>query len=554
MNDFATLPTDLKVAGGSLERAWRASTWGTCSGTTNLCNETANCASGQTCNILTADYQQPLVSPPAAGDPRYFTCQTCHMMATGGDGANQGRGNPGDPWRGKIRPDLPTHDLTGMSYWQHDLVRFQDQQGTLLFGGGLTWPDPRMDNAKARSQAHLRSAASLGAAQNGSFLDVRVTNLTGHKLISGYPEGRRMWIDVKWFDAGNTLIFENGAYGPLVDEQGNPVQVQDNAGTTFQVQSILDLDSTKVYEAKPAMTKEWADQLLSLGYPGSMVLEWNRKTNAPEHTLQELGAEEPGEMFHTFHFVLNNAVEQDNRIPPYGFRYDEARTRNALPVPTTQYGNPGPGGAYDHFDVVPFSIPAGAARAEVRLYYQATSWEYVQFLWKQPTSTPAPTSTFLANEGVNMLDAWLNTGMAPPFEMTSTSVAVTAVAGTPGEASRPDLPANLMRASWNGATGRIDVTFAAACDATDHTIYWGDLATVGAGQYSGAQCSVGNGGAASFDSGPGDVFFLVVANNGVAEGSYGRYRLGDGTEPERPEDIGTPVCDVPQNLGGVTCE
>jgi len=554
VNDFATLPTDLKVAGGSLERAWRASTWGTCSGTTNLCNETANCASGQTCNILTADYQQPLVSPPAAGDPRYFTCQTCHMMATGGDGANQGRGNPGDPWRGKIRPDLPTHDLTGMSYWQHDLVRFQDQQGTLLFGGGLTWPDPRMDNAKARSQAHLRSAASLGAAQNGSFLDVRVTNLTGHKLISGYPEGRRMWIDVKWFDAGNTLIFENGAYGPLVDEQGNPVQVQDNAGTTFQVQSILDLDSTKVYEANPAMTKEWADQLLSLGYPGSMVLEWNRKTNAPEHTLQELGAEEPGEMFHTFHFVLNNAVEQDNRIPPYGFRYDEARTRNALPVPTTQYGNPGPGGAYDHFDVVPFSIPAGATRAEVRLYYQATSWEYVQFLWKQPTSTPAPTSTFLANEGVNMLDAWLNTGMAPPFEMTSTSVAVTAVAGTPGEASRPDLPANLMRASWNGATGRIDVTFAAACDATDHTIYWGDLATVGAGQYSGAQCSVGNGGAASFDSGPGDVFFLVVANNGVAEGSYGRYRLGDGTEPERPEDIGTPVCDVPQNLGGVTCE
>jgi len=302
------------------------------------------------------------------------------------------------------------------------------------------------------------------------------------------------------------------------------------------------------------MTKEWADQLLALGYPASMVLEWDRTTNAPKHTLAELGAEEPGEMFHTFHFVLNNAVEQDNRIPPYGFRYDEARTRNALPVPATQYGNPGPGGAYDHFDVVPFAIPAGAVRAEARLYYQATSWEYVQFLWKQPTSAPAPTSTFLANEGVNMLDAWLNTGMAAPFEMTSTSVTLAAVAGTPGEASRPDVAASQMRASWNPATSRIDVTFSVACDATDHTIYWGDLGNVAAGVYSGAQCSVGNAGTVSFDPGTGDVFFLVVANNGTAEGSYGRYRMLDGTEAERPEDLGTPACDVPQDLGGVTCE
>jgi hypothetical protein len=77
-------------------------------------------------------------------------------------------------------------------------------------------------------------------------------------------------------------------------------------------------------------------------------------------------------------------------------------------------------------------------RAEVRLYYQATSWEYIQFLWKQPTSNPLPVSTFLANEGVNMLDAWLNarlddadpnSTMAPPHMMTSTVVELPEPAG-----------------------------------------------------------------------------------------------------------------------------
>ena len=51
----------------------------------------------------------------------------------------------------------------------------------------------------------LRGAASVTASQQGSALAVRVTNLTAHKLLSGYPEGRRLWINVKWYDAGNVL-------------------------------------------------------------------------------------------------------------------------------------------------------------------------------------------------------------------------------------------------------------------------------------------------------------------------------------------------------------
>jgi len=45
-------------------------------------------------------------------------------------------------------------------------------------------------------------------------------------------------------------------------------------------------------------------------------------------------------------------------------------------------------------------------------------------------------------------------------------------------------------------------------------------------------------------------FFVIVGNDGDEEGSYGL----DGFSVERPEDIGTPTCDHPQNLGGVICE
>jgi len=46
------------------------------------------------------------------------------------------------------------------------------------------------------------------------------------------------------------------------------------------------------------------------------------------------------------HFVFNNYVSRDNRIPPYWMNYEEARRRNVLPVPAEQYGNPGPSGTY----------------------------------------------------------------------------------------------------------------------------------------------------------------------------------------------------------------
>jgi hypothetical protein len=337
-----------------------------------------------------------------------------------------------------------------------------------------------------------------------------------------------MWLNLRWYDAANQIVREDGAYGPIGRS------VPDNAGVLHPVQSLLDLEHTALYEAKPGMDRAWAAQLLSLGYPASLPLMYDRMDDQPEHTLGELGAAPAGTAWHTFHFALNNVAVSDTRIPPYGFRYDEARTRNALPVPDTQYGAPGPGGTYRYWDERTFAVPEGATRVEARLYYQQTSWEYIQFLWKANDGADA----FLGLEGRNLLDAWLNTGESAPFQVALATASVSAPAQLPGEGLA-------LHPSWNPGTSRIDVTYAPACDATDHTLVWGDLSAVAGYGYASAVCGIGTTGTASFDPGPGSVFFLVVGITGSAEGSYGLGLAG----AERPEYTAGGVCARPQQLG-----
>jgi hypothetical protein len=360
------------------------------------------------------------------GTPRYFSCQTCHMRAVTGEGANK-KGVP-------IRSDLPLHDQTGGNYWMADAILYLDSLGELRLGGGLSATQIDALNAgKDRARQQLELAASLSVTDNV----VRVTNLTGHKLISGYPEGRRMWLNIKWFDAsGNELVdYEGGAYGPMT------VTLD---GSEYTVNSILDLHdpNTKIYEAHYAMTQEWAAQLIDLGYDPNLALSFDRVTGsvAEQDTLGALAAQAPGTYNETFHFVLNNYVAKDNRIPPYGFSYDAARERNALPEPVEQYGNPGPGGDYNYWDEFPLNPPAGAAYATIDLLYQPTSWEYIQFLYLANDES----NTFLANEGKNMLEAWLNTGMAEPYVMASTTW------GMPPTAPICDTPIDFSATPGNG--------------------------------------------------------------------------------------------------------
>jgi hypothetical protein len=364
VKEFASLPDDLKVVGGSLEVTYQAAL-----------------AAGTSGN-----YED--------GSDRFFSCQSCHMRPVDAFGCNK-KGAP-------RRKDMPMHDQTGGNYWFADIVQYQDSKGHLRLGGSMTGvQNLAMDLGQVRAVRHLQQAADLTVAGD----TLKVVNLTGHKLISGYPEGRRMWLNIKWYGE-NGFISEDGAYGPIGVTIPNPA-----GGPDVDVESIINLEDPNlvIYEAHYAMTREWADTLITAaGKDPSFALSYDRThglTNVPDYTLGDLAGGQK-DYHETFHFVLNNTVPADNRIPPYGMSYDDAKERNALPVPEGQYGAPGEGGKYDYWDEIDLAAkrPVGATYAEIDLLYQGTSWEYIQFLANNNDGQNA----FLGLEGVNMLEAWIN--------------------------------------------------------------------------------------------------------------------------------------------------
>ena len=340
----------------------------------------------------------------ADNTPRYFSCQTCHMRATTQKGCKVGSV--------QVRTDQPMHDLTGGNYWMPDAIQYMDTHNTLLKADNLTsLENDGIAAGKLRAMDNLDNAASLTVTGN----TVKVVNLTGHKLISGYPEGRRMWLNIKWYDGGNNLLREDGKYDSFqlsYDIDGDNIN--------DSVDTLLDLDdpNTRIYEVHGAITKEWADKLVSVNSAyASVPVAYDRVSGAVTATLGDVAAQAPGTTHETFHFVLNNKVVKDTRIPPYDLGYDAAMARNVLPVPATRYGNPGSGGTYDYFDTFALNPPTGAVSATINLMYQPTSWEYIEFLDRANNGSVS----YLASEGANILDAWLNTGMAAPHLMETVS-------------------------------------------------------------------------------------------------------------------------------------
>ncbi len=146
---------------------------------------------------------------------------------------------------------------------------------------------------------------------------VRVTNETGHKLPTGYPEGRRIWLNVRAYDAAGRMVYESGAYD-------------------VQTGVLASDPAIKVYEAKLAIDD------------GATVTE-------------------------TFHFVLNNAVLKDNRIPPRGYTVAEFDQPGLRPVGATYIDG-------QHWDETTYDLPDDAVSVVAILYYQTASKEYVDFL------------------------------------------------------------------------------------------------------------------------------------------------------------------------------
>jgi mono/diheme cytochrome c family protein len=301
---------------------------------------------------LHSDYNSVdgVLAPQFAGNkwpPTVSSCQDCHMRDVEGYGARPSQGAP-------LRQDLPLHDMTGGSTWMPALMAemFPGQVNAQAVAAGVE-----------RATFMLENAADLSAGQTVGNLVVRVTNQTGHKLPTGYPEGRRIWVNVRFFDEADTLLGESAAYDP---ETG--VLTHD--------------DRAKVYEVHPGIDENISE---AVGLPVGK----------------------------SFHFVLNNRIFKDNRIPPRGFTNAAYGLFGGQPV-GRHYAD------YQHWDDTPYPVPSGAVRAEARLYYQSTSKEFIEFLRDENTTN---------SKGQELYDLWNENGKCPPTLMASASWPVLDAAG-----------------------------------------------------------------------------------------------------------------------------
>src|SRR6185295_4532071 len=124
------------------------------------------------------------------------TCQDCHMPTVAQTPCNTGA----------THPDVGTHFFAGANTWVLGAVL--DQYGDESGLGAQS-----VAAALARTEDMLGDASDLEVGQEGYRLHVRVVNQTGHKLPTGYPEGRRMWLNVRFFAGeGAQPIAEDGYY------------------------------------------------------------------------------------------------------------------------------------------------------------------------------------------------------------------------------------------------------------------------------------------------------------------------------------------------------
>ena len=302
------------------------------------------------------------------------SCQDCHMPDTSGTGCDPNLGAP-------FRDDLPQHDFNGANSWVPLAIHSLDQS-LELYGAAEASGQPLsvFQEAVDRNVSMLERASDTTLTQSGDTLTVRITNNGGHKLPTGYGEGRRMWIHVRFLDAGGALLLEHGHYDATDAE--------------------LDESDTKVYEIKHGM----------------------------DTTVADLTGNTPGE---SFHFVLNNTIEKDNRIPPRGFTNDAYEAIQAQPVGATYADG-------QYWDDTDFAIPCGAAQVEVTVYHQTTTKEYIEFLRDENTTN---------DTGQIAYDQWVLHGKSAPVAMDEVTLDLS-----------PLLAADVASVSMStGGTQRLDV-------------------------------------------------------------------------------------------------
>ena len=254
-------------------------------------------------------------------NPNVSSCQDCHMPRVNSIGCNMGY---------PARPDLARHYFMGTQTWVLDAIHALDTS-FLLWDTPAYMVPSQIEAAKARNIAMLQDASDIEVTIENGQVKVRVINMSGHKLPTGYPEGRRMWIEVHFRNAFGMTLAHHGEY---------------NFST-----AVLESSTTTVFEAKHGLDA---------------------------HSAEVSGLPEGP----SFHFALNNKIYKDNRIPPMGFTNAGFESVQAEPI----------GIHYEdgqHWHDTYYDIPNESVLLDVRVWYQTASKEYIEFLKNENVTNDA---------------------------------------------------------------------------------------------------------------------------------------------------------------------
>ena len=272
------------------------------------------------------------------------SCQSCHMPAQLGVAC----GAPSMP-----EHTVHRHEFAGGNHWMPRVLMGEHPE---LAREAAYLAAVKNAEGKLREAATVRldAPARAVAGEKLAFV-VRVENLTGHKLPTGYPEGRRMWLEVCVEDERGASLLHSGAYDRASATRGTDAQL-------------------RTYEVRMA-------------------------ANGKEG----------------FHFVLQDRVLEDTRLPPRGF----VPSPETMPVgriyPMVPPMDAGGAPVVAHWDEAPYEVVlskavAGTVLIRATLWYQTTSREYVEFLSRENRTD---------DYGRRMLDIWRRYDRAPPFGMAS---------------------------------------------------------------------------------------------------------------------------------------
>jgi hypothetical protein len=283
-----------------------------------------------------------IYAPQFGGNKQYVsTCQDCHMRDVTGRGCDKNQA--------PIRTDLGLHDFTGGNTFIPLTLPalYGSEVNTAALNAGILRARYMLQNAAVMEFDGL----PVRLPNDSIEIKVKITNNTGHKLPSGYPEGRRIWINLKAWDLENNLIWESGAYD-------------------FSTAVLTEDAQAKIYEIKPGLSPSTAS---ALGKPAGP----------------------------SFHFVLNDTIYKDNRIPPRGFTNANFIAIQSQPVDYSYADG-------QYWDITTYRLHPFTARFTATLYYQTVSKEYIEFLKNANTTD---------NRGIVMYDAWNSNNKSAPEVM-----------------------------------------------------------------------------------------------------------------------------------------